>query len=126
MKIMRSLLLLALVSFLVAPAILQAKRVPVGMVFDVDGKVEYSKNGKRWKPVRRNKLIFPGSMVRLNEGSKAKFANQATQETTNLLANSEIKITDSGIELVSGELGSKEAAGELLAGLDKKFATTQK
>ena len=126
MKIMRSLLLLALVSFLVAPTILQAKRVPVGMVFDVDGKVEYSKNGKRWKPVRRNKLMFPGSMVRLNEGSKARFANQATQETTNLLANSEIKITDSGMELVSGELGSKEAAGELLAGLDKKFATTQK
>ena len=126
MKIMRSLLLLVLVSFLVAPTILQAKRVPVGMVFDVDGKVEYSKNGKRWKPVRRNKLMFPGSMVRLNEGSKARFANQATQETTNLLANSEIKITDSGMELVSGELGSKEAAGELLAGLDKKFATTQK
>ena len=125
MKIMRSLLLLALVSFLVVPSVL-ADRVPVGMIYDVDGKVEYSKNGKRWKPVRRNKLMFPGSMVRLNNGSKAKFANQATQETTNLLANSEIKITDSGMELVSGELGSTEAAGELLAGLDKKFATTQK
>jgi hypothetical protein len=105
---------------------LQAKRVPVGMVFEVDGKVEYSKNGKRWKPVRRNKLMFAGSMVRLNDGSKAKFANQATQKTTNLLANSEIKITDTGMELVSGELGSNEAAGELLAGLEKKFATTQK
>jgi hypothetical protein len=88
--------------------------------------VEYSKNGKRWKPVRRNKLMFAGSMVRLNDGSKAKFANQATQKTTNLLANSEIKITDTGMELVSGELGSNEAAGELLAGLEKKFATTQK
>jgi hypothetical protein len=126
MKIMRSLLLLALISFLVAPVELLAKRVPIGMVFDVDGKVEYSKNGNRWKPVRRNKLMFPGSMVRLNDGSKAKFANQATRETTNLLANSKIKITDSGMELVSGELGTKEAAGELLAGLDKKFATTQK
>ncbi len=125
MKIMRSLLLLALFSFLVVPLAL-ADKVPVGMVFDVDGKVEYSKDGKRWKPVRRNKLVFPGSMVRLNDGSKAKFANQATQETTNLLANSEIKITDSGMELVSGELGSTEAAGELLAGLDKQFATTQK
>ena len=61
MKIMRSLLLLALVSFLVVPSLL-ADRVPVGMIYDVDGKVEYSKNGKRWKPVRRNKLIFPGSM----------------------------------------------------------------
>ena len=49
MKIMRSLLLLALVSFLVVPSVL-ADRVPVGMVYDVDGKVEYSKNGKRWKP----------------------------------------------------------------------------
>jgi hypothetical protein len=125
MKIIRTLLLLALVSFMIVPS-LQAKRVPVGMVFEVDGKVEYSKNGKRWKPVRRNKLMFAGSMVRLNDGSKAKFANQATQKTTNLLANSEIKITDTGMELVSGELGSNEAAGELLAGLEKKFATTQK
>ena len=91
MKILRSLLLLALVSFLVVPSVL-ADRVPVGMIYDVDGKVEYSKNGKRWKPVRRNKLMFPGAMVRLNNGSKAKFANQATQETTNLLGNSEIKI----------------------------------
>ena len=40
MKIMRSLLLLALVSFLVVPSVL-ADRVPVGMIYDVDGKVEY-------------------------------------------------------------------------------------
>jgi hypothetical protein len=110
MKIIRTLLLLALVSFMIVPS-LQAKRVPVGMVFEVDGKVEYSKNGKRWKPVRRNKLMFAGSMVRLNDGSKAKFANQATQKTTNLLANSEIKITDTGMELVSGELALTRQLG---------------
>ena len=93
MKIMRSLLLLALVSFLVVPLV-QADRVPVGMIYDVDGKVEYSKNGKRWKPVRRNKLVFPGSMVRLNDGSKAKFSGDGLNTKLVRLVSSDKKKGD--------------------------------
>ncbi len=125
MKATRTLLLLALALLLTAPPLL-AKRVPLGMVFDVQGKVEYTKNGKRWKPVRRNKFIFSNYTIRVQEGGGAKFVNQQSQETTTLLAGSEVKITDAGLELVAGELGATEAAGDLLAGLDKQFAKTQK
>lgn len=126
MKLTRTLLLIALVLLLAVAPVL-ANRVPVGMVFDVEGTVESGKEGKdRFKPVRRNKLLFPGSIIRVGADGTAKFVNQQTQETTTLLANSEIKVTDTGMELVSGELGATEAAGDLLAGLDKQFATTQK
>jgi hypothetical protein len=32
------------------------KGAPVTMIMNVDGEIEYSKNGKKWKKVRRNKF----------------------------------------------------------------------
>ena len=34
------------------------EKIPLGMLVEIKGKIEYSKNGKRWKKVRRNKFVY--------------------------------------------------------------------
>ena len=102
-----------------------AKKVPIGMLANPQGKVEYTKNGKKWKKVRRNKFMYKGYMVRLGADSSVQFINQNTGESIALTANSEAKVTPEGLEAVKGELGAKET-NDLLSGMSKKFAKTQK
>jgi len=102
-----------------------AKKVPIGMLANPQGKVEYTKNGKKWKKVRRNKFMYKGYMVRLGADSSVQFINQNTGGSIALTANSEAKVTPEGLEAVKGELGAKET-NDLLSGMSKKFAKTQK
>ena len=52
--------------------------------------------------------------------------NQETNETTLLTANSKIKFTKKGLEVLEGSLGGTDAGGGLLSGLSKQFKKTQK
>ena len=63
---------------------LSAKRQPAGMLIEVKGKIEYSKKGKKWRKVRRNKFIYDKYFVRVGDGGSVKFLNQETNETTAL------------------------------------------
>ena len=40
-----------------------AKKVPVGMLVEIKGNIEYSKKGKRWKKVRRNKFVYKKTAI---------------------------------------------------------------
>lgn len=124
MRLVRKGLMTALLTLtLCLPA--YAKKVPVGMLANPQGKVEYTKNGKKWKKVRRNKFMYKDYMVRLGADSSVLFINQSSGESTTLTANSEAKVTPEGLEAMKGELGAKESNG-LLSGMSKKFAKTQK
>ena len=105
---------------------LLAKRQPAGMLIEIKGKIEYSKKGKRWKKVRRNKFIYDKYLVRVSDGASVKFLNQETNETTSLNSNSEVQVTKKGLKVLKGSLGTVESAGGLLAGLGKQFKKTQK
>lgn len=125
---MRLLKLITVVLFLsffgLQPAL--AKKIPLGMLVEIKGKIEYSKKGKRWKKVRRNKFVYANYLVRVGANSSIKFLNQDTNETTLLTANSKVKFTKSGLEALEGSLGGTDAGGGLLAGLSKQFKKTQK
>ena len=103
-----------------------AKKIPVGMLVEIQGKIEYSKKGKRWKKVRRNKFVYANYLVRVSADSSIKFLNQKTNETTLLTANSKVKVTPEGLEALEGSLGGTDAGGGLLSGLSKQFKKTQK
>ena len=105
---------------------LLAKRQPAGMLIEIKGKIEYSKKGKRWKKVRRNKFIYDKYLVRVGDGASVKFLNQETNETTSLNSNSEVQVTKKGLNVLKGSLGTVESAGGLLTGLGKQFKKTQK
>ncbi len=91
---MRFIKLITLVLFLSAFALQPAlaKKIPVGMLVEIQGKIEYSKKGKRWKKVRRNKFIYKNYLVRIGADSTIKFLNQKTNETTLLTANSKSRL----------------------------------
>ena len=118
------ILVLFLSSFTLQPAL--AKKIPVGMLVEIQGKIEYSKKGKRWKKVRRNKFVYANYQVRVSADSSIKFLNQKTNETTLLIANSKVKVTPEGLEVLEGSLGGTDAGGGLLSGLSKQFKKTQK
>ena len=125
---MRFIKLITLVLFLSAFALQPAlaKKIPVGMLVEIQGKIEYSKKGERWKKVRRNKFIYKNYLVRIGADSTIKFLNQKTNETTLLTANSKVKITADGLEVLEGSLGETSSGGGLLSGLSKQFSKTQK
>ena len=111
-------------AFLLQPAI--AKKIPLGMLVEIKGKIEYSKNGKRWKKVRRNKFVYKDYLVKVSADSSVKYLNQETNETTQLTANSKVKVTPEGLQALEGNLGETDAGGGLLSGLSKQFKKTQK
>ncbi len=125
MRLIKFIVSLLLMSFLVMQPAL-AKKIPLGMLVEIKGKIEYSKNGKRWKKVRRNKFVYKGYFVKVNEDSSVKFLNQETSQTTQLTANTKVKVTPEGLQALEGSLGETEAGGGLLAGLSKQFKKTQK
>ena len=102
------------------------KKVPIGMLVEIQGNIEYSKKGKRWKKVRRNKFVYKNYLVKVGANSTIKFLNQKTNETTLLKSNSLVKITPNGLEVQEGSLGEKTSGGGLLSGLSKQFSKTQK
>ena len=111
-------------ALLLQPAI--AKKIPLGMLVEIKGKIEYSKNGKRWKKVRRNKFVYKDYIVKVSAESSVKYLNQETNETTQLTANSKVKVTPEGLQALEGNLGETDAGGGLLSGLSKQFKKTQK
>ncbi len=109
--------------FLIQPVL--AKKVPLGMLMDVQGKVEYTKNGKRWKKVRRNKFVYENYQVKVYADSTINFMNRSNK-TTVLTANSKVVITKKGLEIIEGSLGATDSGSGLLTGLSKQFKNTQK
>ncbi|MBF0126209.1 MAG: hypothetical protein HQM02_03260 [Magnetococcales bacterium] len=100
---------------------------PVAMITQAQGTVEYSKDGEKWKPVMRNKLLSEGEQVRTAGDGSAKLINQATSTIQNMGANSLVKITATAIEKVSGALSEPEkSSSDLLESLDKRFAKAQR
>jgi len=117
-------LLLFLSAFALQPAL--AKKVPLGMLVEIKGNITYSKKGDRWKKVRRNKFVYKNYLVKVDANSTIKFLNQKTNQTTLLTANSTVKVTADGLEIIAGSLGDTSSGGGLLSGLSKQFSKTQK
>lgn len=100
---------------------------PVAMVTQATGTVEYSKDGQKWKPILRNKLLSEGEQIRTAADGSAKLINQTTNTIQNMSPNSVAKITATAIEKVSGTLSEPEkTSGDLLESLDKRFAKAQR
>lgn len=104
-----------------------AKAPPVAKLVQVEGKVDYSRNGNTWKRVRRTKYLFAGYRIRTGKDGSGKLINQQTGYSQNLGPNSEIEVKDAQIRLVNGSLSEpKSEAGSIFQGLANKFAKAQR
>jgi hypothetical protein len=100
-------------------------RDPVAVLFQVKGNVEYSKNGKKWKKVRRNKFLFAGYKVRSSVNSSGKITVKTTGNNLVLGADTVLEVTANDLNIVSGKLEKAEQSSRLISGLVKKFSKSQ-
>lgn len=100
---------------------------PVATLMQVQGQVEFSKDGTTWKPVARNKFLFAGDMIRTGADGAGQLVGQSNGQGQAVGANSVIRIAAQGGEVVSGSLSKPEpVAGDLVAGLSNRFAEAQR
>lgn len=104
-----------------------AKEPPVAKLVQVNGSVEYSRNGTDWRKVRRTKYLFAGYQIKTGKDSSGKLLNQKTGMAQTLGANSQIEVHPDKIELVGGSLSEPKAqSGSIFQGLSNKFAKAQR
>lgn len=121
-----SLMLLS-ITLLGFQAISFAGSGPVAMLMQVEGTVEYSKDGTKWKKVRRNKLLKSGYQVRSGADGSANIVIQSNGSMRKLGKDSVAKITDTDAESVSGSLSEASSNGtSLLAGISNRASSAQR
>lgn len=104
-----------------------AAAAPVAKLDQVTGQVEYSRDGRQWRALTRAKYLFPGNQVRTGAAGSAQVLNQATGASQMLAANSSIRVTAAGVEVVRGSLSAPESAGGgFWSALVNKFTKAQR
>lgn len=100
---------------------------PVSMLIQVEGKVEHSRDGEKWRDVRRNKLLFEGDHVKTGADGKGTLIDQASGMSQALAAGSQVQISGGAAKVVAGSIGESQAAsGDLMAGIGNRFTTAQR
>ncbi len=122
---MKKLILIASLCFFMGSMLYAGIKYPVGVLFQVKGKVEYTKKGNKWKKVRRNKFLFRGYQVRTGENGSGKVTIQDTGENFQLTPNSLIEVTKAGLKPIKGSISNTESSSKLMSGLMKKFTRSQ-
>ncbi|CAN2041808.1 Secreted protein [Candidatus Magnetomoraceae bacterium gMMP-15] len=124
-NLIKSLVIFFAIMLYVCTAMASSK-APVAMLLQPQGQVEYSKDGQKWKKVKRNKFLFEGYRVKTGADARCKLINQQTNLITKMGINSEVEIHADGIKAISGNLIESSSEVNLLAGLKRMFAKAQK
>lgn len=104
-----------------------AKAPPVAKLFQIEGQVEYSRNGTNWNPVRRTKYLFSGYHVRTGKDGSGKLINQVSGMSQELGSNSQIEIDGVEVIVIAGSLTEpQEEETSLFQSLMNKFAKAQR
>jgi len=104
-----------------------AKEPPIGMLTQAKGDVKYSKNGKKWKKVRRNKFLFAGYQIKTGGNGSGKFINQTTSLARTIGPNSVVDVSRQGLSKQSGTLSEPtQASGNLSSSLTARFKKAQR
>lgn len=104
-----------------------AKEPPVAKMVQIEGTVEYSRNGTDWRPVTRTKYLFTDYSIKTGADGGGKLINQQNGMAQEMGPNSEITVGEDSIALVSGSLSEpKSESASVFEGLSNKFAKAQR
>lgn len=104
-----------------------AKKPPVAKLVQVEGTVEYSRNGEKWLPVRRTKYLFSGTYIRTGDDGGGKLINQSTGKSQELGKSTEIQIDEGNVVVIAGSLSEpEEEETSLFQSVTNKFAKAQR
>ena len=86
------------------PALAASKKVaaPYAVIYKVKGKVTYTKKGKKWKKLRRNKFLFAKYQIKTGADGVGTLTHRVTGKSFALKPNSLIQVTKNGFKLVEG------------------------
>ena len=112
---------------LIASSQVFAKEPPVAKLVQIEGQVEYSRNGTNWNPVRRTKYLFPGYHLRTGKDGSGRLINQASGMSQELGSSGHIKIDGVKVIVLAGSLSEpQEEETSLFQSLRNKFAKAQR
>jgi hypothetical protein len=123
--VMKKLTLLFSLLLLFGTMAYGGKRDPIAVISQVKGKVEYTKNGRKWKKVRRNKFLFDGYRVRTGPKASGTVTNQRTGRNMILQPNSLMTVSLNGVSAQKGSLSEARSSSKLISGLMKRFSKSQ-
>ena len=104
-----------------------AKEPPVAKLVQVEGTVEYTRNGTKWNVARGTKYLFAGYKIRTGADGSGKLISESTGESQELGSSSEVEIAAESIILIQGKLTEpEEESTSLYQSLMNKFATAQR
>lgn len=112
-------------SFIGLNGLYAGKKDPVAVLYQVKGDVQYTRNGKKWKKVRRNKFLFSGYQIKTGPNGSGMITNQKTGKNLSLEPNSIIAIHPEGLNVIEGKLGPSVESSKLMSGLMKRFTKSQ-
>jgi len=99
---------------------------PVGLLIQSKGDVYHTYQGKNFKKVYRNMFLFNGSVLYTNPGGTCRFIDQINSKLVDISENSEIKIFDTGIHVVKGDISQRPLNGGFLNSIRRKYSKAQK
>ena len=119
--------LLFLIALLALGHVTIASVPPVAKLVEPQGNVEYRRGNSDWKVVKRTKYLFEGYGVRTGEDGSVRLISQVNGDSRQLRGGSEIQVSDSGVNLISGELSdSISGDASFYQSLNNKFAKAQR
>jgi len=122
---MKKLLVILSLCLFISSMAIAGQKDPVGVLFQVKGKVEYTKNGKKWKKVRRTKFLFSGYQVRTGSDSTVRITIKDTGKNFDMHPNSMVAVNKGVLAVNQGTMTPAAESGALMSGLMKKFNKSQ-
>lgn len=104
-----------------------AREAPVAKLVQVEGDVQYTRNGTTWRPVRRTKYLFAGYQIKTGGDGGGKLINQETGKSQELGSNTVVQVNDDDISVIEGSLSKpQEESLSIWESLANKFAKAQR
>jgi hypothetical protein len=104
-----------------------AKAPPVAKLVQIEGEVEYSRNGSEWNPVRRTKYLFSGYQIRTGQAGSGTLINQESGTSRKLGSSTQIEIDGDKVIVIQGSLSEPEEGDtSVFQSLRNKFAKAQR
>lgn len=96
---------------------------PSAVLSKAVGDVTYSKDGQKWKKVRRNKFLYQGYQVRVN--GSCMVCVQKDDKCVKFGSGSKFIVTEDGLAVTHGDFESMDDQSRMMSGLMKRFTKAQ-